>query len=119
MEQHRQLVENSSRIPWPKSYRECMARDEGIYTMRGESTTEEVLVQRILQFLESVDVVKCTKYIQHLKKVIPKVIELNGEPTSYCVQFSSNSVGLPQCTGNCLRIVRFISCKSAFGSVAY
>ena len=44
-------------------------------------TTKEELVQGILQFWETVVVAKCTKYIQHLKKVIPKVIELNGEPT--------------------------------------
>ena len=46
-------------------------------------TTIEELVQGILQFWETVDVAKCTKYIQHLRKVIPKVIELNGEPTGY------------------------------------
>lgn len=36
-----------------------------------KSTTKEVLVQRILQFWESIDVAKCTKYIWHLQKVIP------------------------------------------------
>ena len=45
--------------------------------------TKEELVQGIVQFWETVDVAKCTKYIRHLKKVVPKVIELSGEPTGY------------------------------------
>ena len=46
-------------------------------------TRKEELVDGILQFWETVDVAKCTKYIHHLRKVIPKVIELKGEPTGY------------------------------------
>ena len=46
-------------------------------------TTKEEPVQGIVQFWETVDVAKCTKYIRHLKKVVPKVIELSGEPTGY------------------------------------
>ena len=46
-------------------------------------TSKEDLVQGILQFWETVDVAKYTKYIRHLRKVIPKVIELKGEPTGY------------------------------------
>lgn len=44
---------------------------------------KEELVDGIMQFWETVDVNKCTKYIRHIFKVIPKVIELNGEPTGY------------------------------------
>ena len=44
---------------------------------------KEDLVDGIMQFWETVDVIKCRKYIQHIFKVIPKVIELNGEPTGY------------------------------------
>ena len=44
---------------------------------------KEELVDGIIQFWETVDVNKCSKYIKHIHKVIPKVIELNGEPTGY------------------------------------
>ena len=46
-------------------------------------TTKDELVSGILQFWETVDIAKCKKYIQHLKKVVPKVIEANGGPTGY------------------------------------
>ena len=45
--------------------------------------TKEELVTGIINFWDTVTVEKCTKYINHLKKVIPKVIELNGEATGY------------------------------------
>jgi len=34
-------------------------------------------------FWDTVDVAKCTQYIHHLRKVIPKVIELKGDATGY------------------------------------
>jgi hypothetical protein len=46
-------------------------------------TTKEQLIQGIKSFWESVDIVKCRKYINHLKKVVPKVIELEGNATGY------------------------------------
>ena len=46
-------------------------------------TRKEELVQGILQVWETVDVAKGTKYIRHLHKVIPKVVEVKGEPTGY------------------------------------
>ena len=39
---------------------------------------KEELVEGILQFWETVDVLKCKKYIRHLRKVIPLTIELKG-----------------------------------------
>ena len=45
--------------------------------------TKEELVTGIINFWDTVTVEKCTKYINHLKQVIPKVIELNGEATGY------------------------------------
>ena len=45
--------------------------------------TKDELVQGILQFWETVTVHKCNKYINHLKKVIPRVIELDGDATGY------------------------------------
>ena len=45
--------------------------------------TKQKLIDGILQFWESVDINKCRKYIKHLKKVVPKVIEVQGGPTAY------------------------------------
>ncbi len=41
------------------------------------------LVQDIQAFRSTVTVTKCTKYIRHLRKVLPRIIELNGEATGY------------------------------------
>ena len=41
------------------------------------------LVEGIERFWLGVDVEKCQKYIRHLRKVIPKVIEDNGEATGF------------------------------------
>ena len=46
-------------------------------------TTKDELVRGIAQFWSTVDVHKCRRYIGHLKKVIPKVIEMNGQATGY------------------------------------
>ena len=46
-------------------------------------TNKEELVNGIEDFWKTVDVAKCTKYIKHLRKVIPKIIELNGAATGY------------------------------------
>jgi len=40
--------------------------------------TKQELIDGIMAFWETVDVVKCNKYINHLRKVLPKVIEQNG-----------------------------------------
>ena len=45
--------------------------------------TKDELVKGILGFWETVDVNKCQRYISHLRKVIPRVIELEGEATGY------------------------------------
>lgn len=45
--------------------------------------TKEELVDGILKFWATVDTAKCCKYIGHLKKVIPRVIELQGDATGY------------------------------------
>ena len=45
--------------------------------------TKDELVQGIIQFWRTVDVAKCEKYIGHLRKVMPKVIELEGAATGY------------------------------------
>ena len=46
-------------------------------------TIKQQLIDGILSFWETVTVEKCSKYIGHLKKVIPRVIELEGAATGY------------------------------------
>ena len=41
------------------------------------------LVEGIKAFWATVDQAKCRKYIGHLKKVIPRVIEFKGDATGY------------------------------------
>lgn len=45
--------------------------------------TKDQLIDGISEFWGTVNVDKCKKYIGHLKKVIPKVIELEGAATGY------------------------------------
>ena len=45
--------------------------------------TKDELVNGITAFWNTVDVAKCTRYIRHLRKVIPRVIELKGDATGY------------------------------------
>ena len=45
--------------------------------------TKDQLIAGIEEFWKTVSVAKCQKYISHLRKVVPKVIELNGGPTGY------------------------------------
>ena len=45
--------------------------------------TKEELVGGIQEFWSTVDGEKCRKYIRHLQKVIPKVVELEGAATGY------------------------------------
>ena len=44
---------------------------------------KDELIQGIVRFWETVDIPKCCKYVGHLTKVIPKVIELEGAATGY------------------------------------
>lgn len=46
-------------------------------------TTKQELVDGILGFWKTVTISKCRKYINHLVKVIPKVVEVNGQATGY------------------------------------
>ena len=48
-----------------------------------EPKVKEELIQGILMFWRSVNQRTCNKYIDHLKKVVPKVIELQGAATGY------------------------------------
>ena len=46
-------------------------------------TGKQPLIDGIEKFGKTVDIAKCRKYIRHLKKVIPRVIQLEGGPTGY------------------------------------
>ena len=46
-------------------------------------TTKNELVKGISDFWATVDAQKCQKYINHLRKVLPKVIEVDGAATGY------------------------------------
>ena len=45
--------------------------------------TKGELVEGIKAFWRTVTMTKCVKYIDHLKKVIPRVIKLEGGATGY------------------------------------
>ena len=44
---------------------------------------KDELIEGIKRFWQTVTVEKCVKYIDHLKKVLPKVVEFNGAATGY------------------------------------
>ena len=46
-------------------------------------TTKDELVREIRDFWATVDEYKCRRYIGHLRKVLPKVVEKNGCATGY------------------------------------
>lgn len=46
-------------------------------------TIKSELIEGINQFWDTVTIDKCKKYINHIKKVVPRVIEKNGGPTGY------------------------------------
>ena len=50
---------------------------------KAKPQTKEELWRAIQTFWATVTPEKCCHYIDHLKKVIPKVIEVNGEATGY------------------------------------
>ena len=45
--------------------------------------TKQDLIDGIQEFWKTVDFAKCRKYIRHLRKVIPKVVEVEGAATGY------------------------------------
>ena len=45
--------------------------------------TKEELINGINNFWMTVDINKCKKYIGHLRKVVPRIIELGGDATGY------------------------------------
>ncbi len=54
-----------------------------VYQKGGEAINKAELVEGIKRFWLTVDATKCQEYIRHLRKVIPPIIELNGNATGY------------------------------------
>ena len=48
-----------------------------------EPRNKSELVDGNLRFWQNMDKTKCQKFIHHLRKVLPKIIELNGAATGY------------------------------------
>ena len=46
-------------------------------------TSKQQLIDGIHAFWRTVDAPKCTKYIRHLRRVLPRVIELQGAATGF------------------------------------
>ena len=44
---------------------------------------KDELIQGIQQFWDTVDVQKCRQYISHLRKVLPRIVELDGDATGF------------------------------------
>ena len=57
--------------------------------------TKDELVQGILSFWSTVDAEECRRYISHLKKVIFRIIELNGDTTGYQIRVQINQQDCP------------------------
>ena len=74
-------MENSSRVTRSEPDREYLARDD--IRREVKPTTKQELMDGIVRFWETVTVEKCNKYINHLNKVIPRVIKLEGAATGY------------------------------------
>ena len=53
------------------------------HVRRTKPKNKQQLINTILQFWGTVDKAKCNKYINHLNKVIPKIIEMEGAATGY------------------------------------
>ena len=45
--------------------------------------TKQELIDGIQAFWRTVDIEKCTRYIRHLRRVIPRVIEVEGAATGF------------------------------------
>ena len=52
-------------------------------TRSSKARTKEQLVDAIKEFWLKVTPAKCQRYINHLRKVYPAVIESNGQATGY------------------------------------
>ena len=64
---------NSIKTLWHKlkEYLRCVIKPK----------TKQELIRRMIEFWDSVDTSKTRKYVIHVKKVVSKIIDVNGGPT--------------------------------------
>ena len=60
-----------------------MASTQSVYPLGTQTSSKQELIARIARFWETDDIAKCKKYIGHLWRVVPKIIECNGQATGY------------------------------------
>ena len=66
------------------AYQRWSLRGVPLYIRReAKPRIKQQLVDGIKHFWATVTVEKCTRYVCHLRKVIPKVIELEGAATGF------------------------------------
>ncbi len=46
-------------------------------------SNKDQLIQGIRLFWDTVDVRKCRRYIRHLRRVLPRIVELDGDATGF------------------------------------
>ena len=70
---------------------------------RVKPRSKEELVGAIKTFWRSVDVAKCKRYIKHLEKVLPRMVELNGAATGYWLNYINFCLVhvFEYCSGTC------------------
>ena len=81
------LVMKDNNVNWWRSYYFVWCHQE--YIRREIKPHKEQLIDGILKFWETVDVIKCRRYIGHLEKVVPMMIE---GPTGYWTDYESSII---------------------------
>ena len=76
-------MEDPTRITRCKPHRELWHELKEFIRREVKPQTKDQLVQGIVDFWRTVDRNKWIKYIRHLRKVIPKIIEVEGAATGY------------------------------------
>ena len=77
------MVENPSRIPRLEPDRKILWHElKKDIRCEVKVKVKQELIDGIQAFWRTLHIPKCNKYINHLRKVIPKVIELNGDTIS-------------------------------------
>lgn len=74
-------MENTSRIA--RLYENLWHEMKEYLRREIKPTIKQQLIDGIHEFWRTVDVSKCTKYIRHLRRVLPRVIELQGAATGF------------------------------------
>lgn len=75
-------MENSCQIAQSQPYQEYVAWVGRISAEESQAKKQE-LIDGIFRSWEMVTIDKCNKYIDHLKKVVPRDIDLEGAATGY------------------------------------